>query len=98
MVLSRYVVMNPVRAGIVERPEDWLWSSFRATAGLEPAPPFVSTSATLHLFGEGPEPVLQARFASAVATQHDDHASLDRIRSNERILGSSAFKNRVGAA
>jgi putative transposase len=98
MVLSRYVVMNPVRSGIVERPEDWPWSSFRATAGLEPAPPFLGTSATLRLFGEDPEPVLQARFASAVSTHQDEHASLDRIRSNERILGSSAFKNRVAAA
>ena len=35
LTLSRYVVMNPVRAGLVERPEDWRWSSYRATAGLE---------------------------------------------------------------
>ncbi len=26
----RYVELNPVRAGIVERPEDWKWSSARA--------------------------------------------------------------------
>jgi putative transposase len=32
--LARYVVLNPVRAGLVGRPEDWPWSSFRATAGL----------------------------------------------------------------
>lgn len=31
----RYVVLNPVRANIVEAPEDWWWSSYRATAGLE---------------------------------------------------------------
>jgi hypothetical protein len=24
----RYVVLNPVRAGICERPEDWPWSSY----------------------------------------------------------------------
>jgi REP element-mobilizing transposase RayT len=29
----RYVAMNPVRAGLVERPEDWAWSSYAATAG-----------------------------------------------------------------
>jgi putative transposase len=26
----RYVELNPVRAGLVKRPEDWLWSSARA--------------------------------------------------------------------
>ena len=32
--LARYVVLNPVRAGLVARPEDWTWSSYRATSGL----------------------------------------------------------------
>lgn len=31
--VCRYVVLNPVRAGMVERPEDWQWSSYRGTAG-----------------------------------------------------------------
>ena len=25
----RYIHRNPVKRGLVERPEDWLWSSFR---------------------------------------------------------------------
>ena len=25
----RYVVLNPVRAGLCERPEDWAWSASR---------------------------------------------------------------------
>ena len=29
----RYVLMNPVRAGLVKRPQDYRWSSFRATLG-----------------------------------------------------------------
>ncbi|TSK06593.1 MAG: addiction module toxin RelE [Geobacter sp.] len=32
--LSRYVVLNPVRAGIVATPEEWHWSSYRSTQGL----------------------------------------------------------------
>ena len=39
--LSRYVVLNPVRAGMVEEPEDWRWSSYRAMAGLEDGPKFL---------------------------------------------------------
>lgn len=32
----RYVELNPVRAGLVGRPEDWSWSSARAHLGLGP--------------------------------------------------------------
>jgi REP element-mobilizing transposase RayT len=35
--LARYIVLNPVRAGMVDRPEDWPWSSYCATAGLPAA-------------------------------------------------------------
>jgi len=31
----RYVVLNPVRAKAVRRPEEWQWSSYRGTSGLE---------------------------------------------------------------
>jgi putative transposase len=33
--LCRYVVLNPVRAGLVSRPDDWRWSSYRGTGGLD---------------------------------------------------------------
>lgn len=33
--LCRYIVLNPVRAGIVKEPGMWGWSSYRATAGYE---------------------------------------------------------------
>jgi putative transposase len=39
-----YVVLNPVRAGLVEDPADWKWSSYRATAGLVRAPDFLATT------------------------------------------------------
>lgn len=33
--LCRYIVLNPVRAGLVRSPEEYHWSSYRATAGLD---------------------------------------------------------------
>ena len=30
----KYITWNPVEAGYVEHPEDWVWSSHRTTAGL----------------------------------------------------------------
>ena len=32
--LSRYIYLNPVMAGLVERPEDWEFSSYREYVGL----------------------------------------------------------------
>jgi REP element-mobilizing transposase RayT len=49
--LSRYLVLNPVRAGIIEDPADWPWSSYRATAGLEQTPTWLTTEAILGTFG-----------------------------------------------
>jgi REP element-mobilizing transposase RayT len=49
--VARYVVRNPVRAGMVASPGDWPWSSYRATAGLEPAPEWLDTSFLLEQFG-----------------------------------------------
>jgi putative transposase len=34
LACARYVELNPVRAGLVERPEQWMWSSARAHLGL----------------------------------------------------------------
>jgi len=31
--LCRYIVLNPVRAGVTQAARDWAWSSYRATAG-----------------------------------------------------------------
>lgn len=41
--LSRYVVLNPVRAKIISKPEEWKWSSYRYTAGIKKEPGFLTT-------------------------------------------------------
>jgi REP element-mobilizing transposase RayT len=50
--VCRYVVLNPVRAGLCLHPADWGWSSYRATAGLIPAPAFLTTDFLYELFGD----------------------------------------------
>ena len=34
----KYIHRNPVKRGLVEKPEDWLWSSYRSYALHEPGP------------------------------------------------------------
>jgi putative transposase len=46
-----YVVMNPVRAGLCATPEEWPWSSYRASVGLEKAPGFLARDRLLSYFG-----------------------------------------------
>jgi putative transposase len=56
LAVSRYVALNPVRAGLCLRPELWPWSSYRATIGLEEPPPWLAVDAVLAPFAGGPMP------------------------------------------
>jgi REP element-mobilizing transposase RayT len=49
--VARYVVLNPVRAGICTDPSEYRWSSYRMTAGLAPRLPFVTTDWLLAQLG-----------------------------------------------
>jgi putative transposase len=48
----RYVLLNPVRAGLIQVPGRWRWSSLRATLGLEPAPTFLDVDWVLRHFSD----------------------------------------------
>lgn len=50
--LSRYVVLNPVRARMVSRPEDWCWSSYVAVMSDQVAPAWLDTDWLLGQFGK----------------------------------------------
>jgi hypothetical protein len=70
--VCRYVELNPVRANIVERPEDWPWSSYRAYLGLTAGPACLSVR-QVHALMLGHEPfdsvdsqVAAARYAELV--------------------------------
>lgn len=50
--LARYVVLNPVRAGMVNDAAAWPWSSYGATIGSTQAPPWLAVDAMLSQFGD----------------------------------------------
>jgi len=56
----RYVVLNPVRAGLVDHPGDWPWSSYRATVGDEHPPAYLAVGAVLAMFGDRPRAAVEA--------------------------------------
>jgi len=50
--LARYIVLNPVRAGLARSAREWRWSSYRATAGQVEVPEFLTTDWLLSQFGK----------------------------------------------
>ena len=63
--VARYIALNPVKARLCERPEDWRWSSHRAVVGGE-VPAFLDVERLMELFGSaGGDP--WSRYAEFVA-------------------------------
>ncbi|MFA5370978.1 MAG: transposase [Sideroxydans sp.] len=64
--LCRYIVLNPIRAGMVEKLEHYMWSSYRATMGLSGSPAWLETDWVLSQFG-GERAKACSRYAEFVA-------------------------------
>jgi REP element-mobilizing transposase RayT len=48
--LCRYIVLNPIRAKMVNSPDEWLWSSWHCMLGNVVSPAWLSTDALLIMF------------------------------------------------
>lgn len=59
--LCRYIVLNPVRAGMNDDPGQYRWSSFKATAGMIKTPHFLTTDWILSRFAKT-RPQAQAQY------------------------------------
>jgi hypothetical protein len=93
--LTRYVVLNPVRAGLVSRPEEWPWSSYRATAGEEAAPPCLASDWLLRAFAAN-RPQAVARYRRFVADGMNAPSPWLDLK-NQVYLGSECFVERLQA-
>ncbi len=58
--LTRYIALNPVRAGMVREPEDWVWSSYRAMIGVEEKQGWLDVDWILSQFGQNRTPAISA--------------------------------------
>jgi putative transposase len=54
LMCLRYIPLNPVRAGLCKRPEEWPWSSYAATIGEARRPDYLHTDWLLRLFADDP--------------------------------------------
>jgi putative transposase len=93
--LVRYVVLNPVRAGLARDAGDWPWSNYRATAGLRESPEWLETEWTIAQFGNGND-ARSAYREFVVAGSSRLEKPWKRV-TNQLFLGSDDFRRRVRA-
>lgn len=96
--LSRYIHLNPVRAGMVEAPEHYRWSSYSSYIGIEQPPPWLDVDFVQGMFSAD-LPARQQRYREftedLIGKEYD--SPLQRTVAST-ILGSSDFVESIMAA
>ena len=90
--VCRYVVLNPVRAKMIEAPETYKWSSYRATAGREAGHPSLMTAWVLGQFG-GKRAAAEKEYRKFVK-QGIGKSIWHEVR-GQVVLGEEAFSDRL---
>jgi DNA-binding CsgD family transcriptional regulator len=93
--LSRYIVLNPVRAGMVRSAKDWPWSSYRATIGRDSGLPYLATDWLLAAFGKRKAVAIE-RYKKFVSEGKGQPSPWSFLR-NQIFLGSEQFVGRMQA-
>jgi hypothetical protein len=84
-----HVVLNPVRSGMVERAQDWPWSSYRAMAGAVEAPRCLHAEWLLSIFSSNSRDARQC-YEAFVAQGENQPSPWADIKS-QIYLGSENF-------
>lgn len=93
--LCRYIVLNPVRAKMVKHPKHYVWSSYRATAGLAKPPDFLTREWLLGQFGRDRQ-TGAARYRAFVAEGAGQPSPWDRL-TGQILLGSDSFVKKMAS-
>jgi putative transposase len=87
--LSRYIHLNPVRAGMAAKPEEYEWSSYRNLIGMTETPTWLTTSFVLGYFSGNSARDKYCEFVNDAINRNDDSPLKKVIAST--ILGSPEF-------
>jgi REP element-mobilizing transposase RayT len=93
--LCRYVVLNPVRAGMVSNPNEWKWSSYRNTAYAGSVPEFLTIDWVLGQFSEQ-KTLARQRYRRFVVEGLANPESPWQKLTGQIFLGSENFVTRMG--
>lgn len=95
--VSRYIHLNPVRAGLVKAPEKHLWTSHRLYLGLAHPPAWVCVNEILSFFGKNRRSSRHA-FDRFVGQGVPDHVmKIYTQKHTPAIFGSNAFIEKMRA-
>jgi len=89
--LSRYIHLNPVSVGIVERPEQYQWSSYRSYTGHDNPPEWLKTGFILGCFAKKPANAQKKYRIFVEDLLGKEYASPLTGTIGTSILGSAAF-------
>ena len=87
--LSRYIVLNPVRAKVVHSARDWPWSSYRATVGEQSKPSWLNTDWLLVGFGQSKLKAIE-KYKQFVSEGKDQPSPWEQLK-NQIFLGDEKF-------
>jgi putative transposase len=90
--VARYVVLSPVRAGLVADPSRWGWSSYRATAGEAPVPSFLAAGWLLGFLGGRTLVDRRERYRSFIREGLEERETSVEGLERPLILGRPAFE------
>lgn len=88
--VARYLMLNPVRAGIAKRPEEYLWSSYRAIMGREKKPGFLTIDELLGRMASNLEDG-QKRFKEFIEDGIKNKKSIWEELKGQIYLGKDSF-------
>jgi len=91
----RYIELNPVRAGIVGRPSDYRWSSYRHHVGSDLVD-WLDTHSEYEALGTTPE-TRQATYRAFVSAAIDEpeHIRIRTAVNRNQVTGSALFRRRL---
>jgi len=92
--LCRYVVLNPVRAGMVPEPDSWKWSSYKNTAYVRPKPYFLTTDWILGHFSDNSSEARQ-RYKKFISDGLSKQVQPWKELVGQVFLGSESFVARI---
>jgi putative transposase len=92
--LCRYVVLNPVRAGMVRKPEEWAWSSYRATIGAAKRPLFLKVEWLLSQFDMKRDESVK-KYKRFVIKGENEGSPWETLK-GQIFLGTEGFIERLG--
>lgn len=87
--LCRYVLLNPVRAGLCAHPRDWRWNSYLMLTGATPTE-WVDVDSLLKCIGAGEPEGVRCQLIDYVAPESDLEMAAF-LRHDCRVIGSDAF-------